>query len=714
MATATLQAEAALMARYDAAASVPDADARDAALDVEGNAVKEAMADLQRLLAPTPLLDAEVSSREADAAEVLRGARAYKSPYHDAHHATLVASSATLRRALGDGGPGTGFAYGAEALVRDVMHMISGAAKDALERDQGELPRLFDIAVKLRKDRDEARAAARRLVLAQSRERRGLGFAERQRMRDLVTRARDEARREAEEDKARLMDQFNAQTEELELLHKQVVDAREGPALRLEQVTSQLDAERANRWRDQRDAEARDATREAEADAFRAKVATLENELASARRGVSEASDRGAEALALAEARAVRWEKAAERARLGVANAARRHLRRRAFQLWRVAAGRDAEIRRTKAEAAVTLRAVRKGYEVEIEKTQRACEEKIARAAEDKDSAERRSSAASGRSRALDDATNQTRKGGARRGGDDRANRGGDRGGDRGGGYRVPPAPHQPAVRDPWAFMASVRREEEKYRGAERGGALPVRSSADQRAFEAAALEASERRLERVDAYYARAAREGTEERPYDDRWFEEDGGESRRKGTAAVAVAANATLAGRRGPVAPAPAAKTAGDPALVAGGHAEARGRRVTSADGSGGGGRGSGGEGGGGGGEERRRPSAFFVAEQGSARGARGGLAGPPTEGRGARVAREEPRGAGAGEPRRGEDVGGVARGGVGVQRRFRRLTRRAPKRERPTDGATTRRRNLGNLIWYSHLNRCFPRACFVLLP
>ena len=63
MATATLQAEAALMARYDAAASVPDADARDAALDVEGNAVKEAMADLQRLLAPTPLLDAEVSSR---------------------------------------------------------------------------------------------------------------------------------------------------------------------------------------------------------------------------------------------------------------------------------------------------------------------------------------------------------------------------------------------------------------------------------------------------------------------------------------------------------------------------------------------------------------------------------------------------------------------------------------------------------------------------
>ena len=240
MATATLQAEAALMARYDAAASVPDADARDAALDVEGNAVKEAMADLQRLLAPTPLLDAEVSSREADAAEVLRGARAYKSPYHDAHHATLVASSATLRRALGDGGPGTGFAYGAEALVRDVMHMISGAAKDALERDQGELPRLFDIAVKLRKDRDEARAAARRLVLAQSRERRGLGFAERQRMRDLVTRARDEARREAEEDKARLMDQFNAQTEELELLHKQVVDAREGPALRLEQVTSQL------------------------------------------------------------------------------------------------------------------------------------------------------------------------------------------------------------------------------------------------------------------------------------------------------------------------------------------------------------------------------------------------------------------------------------------------------------------------------------------
>ena len=133
----------------------------------------------------------------------MRG-QGYKSPYHDAHHATLVSATSMLKRALGDGGQGTGFAFGAEAVVRDAMHAIDGAAKDALRRDQGELPRLYDIARSLRTKRDEARAAARALVLAFGRERSGLGFRERQRMRDAVVQAGPSASRHATHVRSRL------------------------------------------------------------------------------------------------------------------------------------------------------------------------------------------------------------------------------------------------------------------------------------------------------------------------------------------------------------------------------------------------------------------------------------------------------------------------------------------------------------------------------
>ena len=158
------------------------------ALDVEGDAVRDAIDKLQKALTPSVVLDRELDARRNDAAKVASGA-AYKSPYHDAHHATIVAASALLGRALGEGGVGTGFVYGAETMVRDALLMIEGAARDALRRDEGELPRLFDIAEGMRKRRDDARAAARQLVLAFSRQNAGMGFRERRRLRDAVAQA---------------------------------------------------------------------------------------------------------------------------------------------------------------------------------------------------------------------------------------------------------------------------------------------------------------------------------------------------------------------------------------------------------------------------------------------------------------------------------------------------------------------------------------------
>ena len=121
----------------------------DDEVEAEANEIRDAMAKLQRLVSPTPLLDAEVESRRADAERLTEasiaahGGRAYKSPYHDAHQTTLVAAAAALTRALGDGPAGSGFLSDvaeAEHLVRDATHMIANAAREALRRDQSELP----------------------------------------------------------------------------------------------------------------------------------------------------------------------------------------------------------------------------------------------------------------------------------------------------------------------------------------------------------------------------------------------------------------------------------------------------------------------------------------------------------------------------------------------------------------------------------------------
>ena len=100
-------------------------------LDIEGDGVKDAIEKLQKALTPSVVLDRELDARRDDAVRVASGG-AYKSPYHDAHHATIVAASALLGRALGEGGVGTGFVYGAETMVRDALLMIDGAARDAL------------------------------------------------------------------------------------------------------------------------------------------------------------------------------------------------------------------------------------------------------------------------------------------------------------------------------------------------------------------------------------------------------------------------------------------------------------------------------------------------------------------------------------------------------------------------------------------------------
>jgi len=212
----------------------------------------------------------------------------YKSPYHDAHHATLVSSAAALKRALGDGGSGTGFAPGAESLVRDALDMIDGAGKDSLRRDQGELPRLYDIARNLRDRRDEARAAARALILAFTTERQGLGFRERQRLRDAVVTARDAALREAEEDKARLLQQHTVHLEEFQILNQQMLETREAPAARVAQLTSLLGNERTQRLSDGREYEASRNVIKQRAETAERKIADLTNRLRLAKRDAAE------------------------------------------------------------------------------------------------------------------------------------------------------------------------------------------------------------------------------------------------------------------------------------------------------------------------------------------------------------------------------------------------------------------------------------------
>ena len=110
----------------------------------------------------------------------------------------------------------------------------------AIQHLPGPIPRLYDIAKHLRDKLDAARGATRALVLAVGRERQGLGFRQRQRTRDAVVAARDEAMRESAEDKARLVVDLKAAQEELELVQRQMLETRSAPAARAGAYTRSL------------------------------------------------------------------------------------------------------------------------------------------------------------------------------------------------------------------------------------------------------------------------------------------------------------------------------------------------------------------------------------------------------------------------------------------------------------------------------------------
>ena len=455
----------------------------DEEAEAEANEIRDAMAKLQRLVSPTPLLDAEVDSRRADAERLTEasiaahGGRAYKSLYHDAHQTTLVAAAAALTRALGDGPAGSGFMSDvaeAEHLVRDATHMIANAAREALRRDQGELPRLYDICVKLRRDRDEARAATRRLVLAFGREKREKASRDRRELLDAVAEARDEAVREYAEDKAEVLNRQRAHEEELALLHMQLREAREAPARRIQTLEHQLASERAARGRDfEANASAVAALNDRAAFA-EARAADLRNQLGSAKHDSSRALIESSEAL---ERETIRARRAGERAaacREALASARRRAERRERSGCGGCASPRTPRRARA-AEAERTVRAVRSGYEVQLERTQHLCDLAVSRANKRAEAAE---VAATGRARRAGEPTKKNAKG-------DRA--------------RAPRL--DGAENDPWSFLGDGAREKAR--------ALAGPESAERAARERAALEAADARIQKVDAYYARVKKRG-------------------------------------------------------------------------------------------------------------------------------------------------------------------------------------------------------------
>jgi len=458
----------------------------DEEAEAEANEIRDAMAKLQRLVSPTPLLDAEVDSRRADAERLTEasiaahGGRAYKSLYHDAHQTTLVAAAAALTRALGDGPAGSGFMSDvaeAEHLVRDATHMIANAAREALRRDQGELPRLYDICVKLRRDRDEARAATRRLVLAFGREKREKASRDRRELLDAVAEARDEAVREYAEDKAEVLNRQRAHEEELALLHMQLREAREAPARRIQTLEHQLASERAARGRDFEANASTIAALNDRAAFAEARAADLRNQLGSAMHDSSRASIESSGALERETTRARRAGERAAACREALASARRRAERREAFRLWRLRVSADAAARARAAEAERTVRAVRSGYEVQLERTQHLCDLAVSRANKRAEAAE---VAATGRARRAGEPTKKNAK-------------------EKGDGARAPRL--DGAENDPWSFLGDGAREKAR--------ALAGPESAERAARERAALEAADARIRKVDAYYARVKKRG-------------------------------------------------------------------------------------------------------------------------------------------------------------------------------------------------------------
>ena len=461
----------------------------DEEAEAEANEIRDAMAKLQRLVSPTPLLDAEVDSRRADAERLTEasiaahGGRAYKSPYHDAHQTTLVAVAAALTRALGDGPAGSGFMSDvaeAENLVRDATHMITNAARDALRRDQGELPRLYDICVKLRRDRDEARAATRRLVLAFGREKREKASRDRRAFSDAIAEARDEAVREYIEDKAEVLNRQRAHEEELLLLQAQLREAREAPTRRIQMLEHQLASERAARARDFEANHSAIAALNDRVTFAEARAADLRNQLGSAKHDMRNAEHESASKLDEEKKLASVAVKRAEKCREALASAKKRAARREAFRLWRLRVFCDVASRAAAKEAERTVRAVKNGYEIQLERTQHLCDLAVARANKRAEAAE---VAATGRARRIDSA----------RGGDAEAKKGAD--------AETKKSLADGAENDPWSFLGDGARE--------KASVLAGPKSADRAARERAALEAADARIRKVDAYYARVKKRG-------------------------------------------------------------------------------------------------------------------------------------------------------------------------------------------------------------
>ena len=433
------------------------------ALDVEGDAVRDAIDKLQRALTPSVVLDRELDARRNDAAKVASGA-AYKSPYHDAHHATIVAASALLGRALGEGGVGTGFVYGAETMVRDALLMIEGAARDALRRDEGELPRLFDIAQGMRKRRDDARAAARQLVLAFSRQNAGMGFRERQRLRDAVAQAKAESTRETEQEKARLAKEHESAREELELMQRQLIAARDASNAQIAQLLKQVQHERTARGGDALEHQQTGEQVRAKLEMAEVKIADLANQLRNAQREraiekarledqLSEATEvgKGARAHAVNARTVLRRQKG-------------RALRERCFVVWRIKAAAYVALKKREMEAAETVKAVKKGYEVQIAKTEKACLEKV----ESMRNKLRGRDPRDANKPALGDSTNQKK-----------------------GGNKAPRA-------DPWSFLDESTKLEREIAKRER--------EEERRARETVAMAMAEDHISKIDEYYAKAA----------------------------------------------------------------------------------------------------------------------------------------------------------------------------------------------------------------
>ena len=344
------------------------------ALDVEGDAVRDAIDKLQKALTPSVVLDRELDARRNDAAKVASGA-AYKSPYRRAsrHHRRRVRAARQgagrgrrrhrIRLRRGD--------HGARRPAHD-----RGRRARALRRDEGELPRLFDIAEGMRKRRDDARAAARQLVLAFSRQNAGMGFRERRRLRDAVAQARAESTRETEQEKARLAKEHESMREELELMQRQLIAARDASNAQIVQLSKQVQ-HGATRGGDALEHQQTGEHVRAKLEMAEVKIADLANQLRNAQRehAIEKArlEDRLSEALEVGEGARAH----AVNARTVLRRQKGRALRERCFVVWKIKAAACVALKKQTMEAAETVKAVKKGYEVQIAKTENLSVEKV-------------------------------------------------------------------------------------------------------------------------------------------------------------------------------------------------------------------------------------------------------------------------------------------------------------------------------------------------